>query len=390
VARHCPRRQLLVDVSELAQQDARSGIQRVVRSVLQEWLKKPPEDYRVEPVYATTDEGYRYARAFTHAFLQREGEPAEDSLIDHAPGDIFFGLDMQPQVQIAHHDYYQRLRRDGVRVKFLLHDLLPIQMPEFFPPGNQEGFTRWLETITATDGVICVSRTVADELRQWVDAHGPARTRPLHIGWSHNGADIDNSVPTTGMPDDAPQVLETLRARPSFLMVGTLEPRKGHADVLDLFDDLWQKGEDINLVLVGKRGWKIEELAERLENHPEFGQRLFWLAGISDEYLEEVYRASACLIAASYGEGFGLPLIEAAQNGLPVIARDIPVFREVAGEYATYFPKDMELEESVGVIKEWLHIKNLGLPRSGKCLRWLGWPESSRNLILEIMEREGN
>jgi len=385
--RHCPRQQLLVDVSELVQRDARSGIQRVVRSVLREWLLNPPEGYRLEPVYAAPDEGYRYARTFTHTFLDLPGAPGEDSLIDHAPGDLFFGLDMQPQVQIAHCDFYQRLRRDGVTVKFLLHDLLPIQMPEHFPPGNEEGFTRWLKTITATDGVICVSRTVSEELAEWVKQNGPKRLRPLQIAWSHNGADIDSSVPTTGIPDDAPLVLEKLRARPSFLMVGTLEPRKGHADTLNIFERLWQQAQDVNLVIVGKMGWKVEEIAERIKAHPEHRRRLFWLADVSDEYLERVYSACTCLIAASYGEGFGLPLIEAAQKRLPIIARDIPVFREVAGEYATYLPKEMQVHTAGKVITQWLERHRNRDACSSVGMTWLTWRESSKNLIEKVLEK---
>ncbi|WP_110648650.1 glycosyltransferase family 4 protein [Salinicola peritrichatus] len=386
VAERYPRRQLLVDISELVKHDARSGIQRVVRSILTEWLHHPPEGYRVEPVYGSVDDGYRYAKRFTLDFMGWPPATLEDELIDYAPGDIFFGLDMQPQVQIAQQPFYQRLRRQGITVKFLLHDLLPIQMPQFFPPGNEEGFTQWLRSITATDGVICVSRTVADELREWVDEHGPARERPLQIGWSHNGADIDNSAPSKGMPDDAPQRLAMLASRPSFLMVGTLEPRKGYADTLDVFDELWRQGEDINLVIVGKMGWKVETLAERIKGHPEFNRRLFWLAGISDEYLEKVYEASACLIAASYGEGFGLPLIEAAQKGIPIIARDIPVFREVAGEHATYLPQDMKPETAGVSISQWLEKLSKGGARNPKSMPWLKWQDSANSLLSKIIE----
>lgn len=134
-------------------------------------------------------------------------------------------------------------------------------------------------------------------------------------------------MPSHGMPENSEQVLSTLRASPSFLMVGTIEPRKGHAQTIAAFDELWSRGFDINLVIVGKQGWMVETLSERLRTHPEFGQRLFWLEGISDEYLEKLYVASACLIAASEGEGFGLPLIEAAQHKLPIIARFAGVSR---------------------------------------------------------------
>ena len=129
-------------------------------------------------------------------------------------------------------------------------------------------------------------------------------------------------------------------------MVGTIEPRKGHMQVLDAFDQLWSQGMDINLIIAGAEGWRhlrqdmrrtIPQIVARLRSHRERGRRLFWVNGPSDEYLEKIYATSSCLIAASEGEGFGLPLIEAARHKLPIIARDIPVFREVAGEHALLF-----------------------------------------------------
>ena len=83
-----------------------------------------------------------------------------------------------------------------------------------------------------------------------------------------------------------------LASRPTFLTVGTIEPRKGHAQVLDAFELLWKEGVDANLVIVGKQGWMVEALAKRLRSHPERNKCLFWLEGISDEYLENLYAAS--------------------------------------------------------------------------------------------------
>jgi glycosyltransferase involved in cell wall biosynthesis len=373
------RRQLLVDISELAQRDAKSGIQRVVRSILREWLVNPPKGYRVEPVYANIDQHYFYARQFSAKVMGSLEETLYDDPIDYAPGDIFFGLDLQPQVQIAQRNFYQELRQQGVRVEFLLHDLLCIQMPQCFVPGSGEGFSRWLDVVAENDGAICVSKTVADELRQWVADNTPPRERPFRIDWSHNGADIKNSIPSSGIPPDANTVLQQICSRLSFLMVGTLEPRKGHEEVLDTFDQLWREGQDVNLVIVGKRGWLVDALVDRLKIHPELRRRLFWLEGISDQYLESVYVASDCLIAASYGEGFGLPLIEAAQHKLPIIARDISVFREVAGEYAYYFGQSKSNTLSRAV-KDWLGLRKSNKHPSSEGLQWLSWSISARNL----------
>jgi glycosyltransferase involved in cell wall biosynthesis len=119
---------------------------------------------------------------------------------------------------------------------------------------------------------------------------------------------------------------------------------------------------------------------EKLRNHAELNQRLFWLEGISDENLEKVYAASTCLIAASYGEGFGLPLIESVQHGLPILARDIPVFREVAGEHAAYFKSETPSELAAS-IHSWLkdHKKNMHPKSSG--MNYLEWKESASMLL---------
>ncbi len=119
----------------------------------------------------------------------------------------------------------------------------------------------------------------------------------------------------------------------------------------------------------------IPQIVARLRSHRERGQRLFWVNGPSDEYLEKIHAASSCLIAASEGEGFGLPLIEAARHGLPIIARDIPVFREVAGEHALYFTGEKP-DALAQAVKEWLTLYQKGKhPKSG-AMPWMTWAQS--------------
>lgn len=378
-------KQLLVDISELAQRDARTGVQRVTRSILKELLECPPAGYAVEPVYATPDTpGYRYARHFTANFRGVTSE-LDDDPIDYRPSDIFLGLDLQHHVVAAQKDYLASIRRDGVRVFFVVYDLLPVLMPHTFPPGADMNHKLWLEILTGFDGAVCISRTAADELAEWQRVHGPQRLRPFQISWFHLGADVENSAPSRGLLDNANYVLEELAHRPTFLTVGTLEPRKGQAQTLGAFELLWKEGVDANLVIVGKQGWMVDDLVALLRQHSELNKRLFWLGGISDEYLEKVYAASTCLIAASYGEGFGLPLIEAAQHKLPIIARDIPVFREVASEHASYF-SGTTTEALANALDAWL--KNLAAGRAPKSdsMPWLTWKKSTQQLTDVILK----
>lgn len=376
------RKQLLLDVSELVKHDAKSGIQRVVRAILSHWLQNSPPGWQVEPVYANMEEdGYRYARRFTSRFLGIPEDWAVDEPVETHQGDVFLGLDLQPNVVPRQIGVLQEWHRRGVGVHFVVYDLVPVLMPDVFPEGAKEGHHRWLEAVTQFDSAICISQAVAEELEAWLKAYGSKRERPLALNWFHLGADTQSSAPSTGMPLEAQQVLATLDARPSFVCVSTLEPRKGQGQILGAFETLWSKGKDLNLVLVGKQGWMVEGLVERLRNHPELGKRLFWLAGISDEYLDKVYAASTCLIAASEGEGFGLPLIEAAQHKRPIIARDIPVFREVADEHASYFPDDKDPQVLARAVEAWLVLDHAGQAPRSDTMPWQTWAQSADALL---------
>jgi glycosyltransferase involved in cell wall biosynthesis len=380
LTKNYPEKQLLVDISELAQRDAKTGIQRVVRNVLREWLENPPEGYRVEPVYATHTEPYKYARKFAAKFMGHPEEQVTDEPIDFAPGDSFFGLDFQPRIQAAQSVFYQHLRRQGVTVKFMVYDLLCIQMPHFFPPHSDENFLTWLNVVMENDGVVCISNAVAKELTAVVNnSQRNNKRRLFKIDANHLGADLRNAHSSTDIHQDSNLELEKIKNGISFLMVGTLEPRKGHLQVLDAFECLWKAGKSINLVIAGKKGWMVDDLVKRLSGHTELNKRLFWLQGISDEYLERVFAEGTCLIAASYGEGFGLPLIEAVQHKLPVIARDIPVFREVAGDHAYYFATEDTKGLSLS-IKNWLVLYENGKHPKSNNMLWLTWNESAENL----------
>ena len=371
-------RQIFIDVSEVACYDVRTGVQRVTRSLLKTWCENPPPGYRIEPVYATPHQaGYRYARRYAADLLGRP-TAGPDAPIAWQAGDLFIGADLSHLTAIAQRDTYLRMRWEGVRVYFIVYDLLPIFMPHCFllEPGIHAA---WLEVVASCDGALCISRAVADELRGWLAQQGRRRITPLRVEWFHLGADIENSAPSRGLPPDAAAVLERIDAHPAFLMVGTIEPRKGHRQALAAFEQLWAAGADISLVIVGRPGWCMENFLEQLHRHPEKNRRLFWLQQISDEYLEQIYATSVCLIAASEGEGFGLPLIEAARHGLPILARDLPVFREVAGSHASYF-HGLDAADLATAIADWRTRQACGQTTQSAGMPWLSWQQSVAQL----------
>ena len=374
-------KQLLVDVSQLVTIDSKTGIQRVVRSVLLELLVNPPQGFQVEPIYGTPgQQGYRYARKFLNQFSHRSEASVEDGPVIARYGDVFLGLDLGHHIVIEQAPVYSEWRRNGVQVYFVVYDLLPVLMPKVFRDVIAPIHAQWLTTLAQTDGVLCISRAVADDMADWLSVFGGDRLRPFKLGWFHLGGDVAGSIPSTGLSADSEHVLNALSSRPSFLMVGTLEPRKGHMQAFAAFEQLWDQGVNVNLVLVGQVGWNVDLLIEMIRKHPELNRRLFWLEGISDEYLEKVYAASTCLIAASEGEGFGLPLIEAAQHKKPIIARDIPVFREVAGEHAFYF-SGYTPNALADAVREWLALDKAGKSPQSDTMPWLTWKQSTQNLL---------
>jgi glycosyltransferase involved in cell wall biosynthesis len=379
-------RRIYVDVSAMIRVDLRTGIQRVVRALLLALIESPPTGYLFEPVYLSDSGGvwhWRYARNFMLSLMSCPTGWLLDEPVDMQPGDQFLGLDFCGSfiVEAGKCGVFSRMRERGVRTSFVIYDLIPILFEEHFPAGTKEGHANWLYEISKADAALCISASVAADLQRWVAAHGAPRLSPspLQTSWFHLGADLAASMPSNGLAEGADQVLECLRSVPSFLSVGTIEPRKGHAQTLHAFDLLWAQGEQVNLVIVGKQGWMVDALCASLRNHPQLNKHLFWLEGISDEYLEKVYAATSCLLAASQGEGFGLPLIEAAQHKLPILARALPVFREVAGEHAAFFEGD-SAQSLADAITRWLQDYRDGSTIASVNMPWLTWKQSAEQL----------
>ncbi len=382
---HCGQKQLLIDVSALIVEDLKTGIQRVVRSIVKELLEEPPNGFRIEPVFMELGEHgvfFRYARQFTLSFLNIDNECSSflgDEPIEVHPGDIFLGLDLCHNVRYGQ-QFFDEFRCSGGLVYFVVYDLLPLFFPNFFPPEVEKHHSDWMDVVSQGDGVLCISQSVADDVKVWFDSVQPNRHRRFSIGWFHLGADIEQSIPTMGLPEGFECDLQKLGSAPTLIMVGTVEPRKGHDQVLKAVELLWMIGVAVNLVIVGKKGWMVDQLAKQIAEHKKLGNSLFWYENVSDEALQKLYTLADGMLMASEGEGFGLPLIEAAQHGCPILSRDLPVFREVAGDHATYFKGKSRLTLASS-LRQWItDIKN-GTVISSKGIPWLTWKESASQVV---------
>lgn len=387
------QRQLLVDVTNIAQHDLRTGIERVVRAQLDILLRQRQGAVRIEPVRLCLEDGrwlYRYAHAYARSLLGLAASQQPDRVVDIAPGDVFYGADYAPGpvAGAAAQGLYAGWRERGVEVTFMVYDLLPVLRPDFFPDGSGANHAAWMAAIAAdADRLLCISAAVASDMRQWMAGHTPHAKPALAV--LHLGADLDRADATAPGSDPRPA---GFGAPHTFLMVGTIEPRKGHLQALAAFERLWSDGVDVALVVVGSEGWKplpeaqrrtIPQIVRALTHHAELGQRLLWLRGIDDGQLRQLYEQCDCLLAASEGEGFGLPLIEAAHHGIPILARDLPVFREVAGTHAAYF----DAPDGAGLalaIRQWLADHDAGRHPSSATMPSMTWEENAALLLQRL------
>lgn len=372
--------QLLIDVSVIVKRDAGTGIQRVVRELVGECIANPPGNFAVRTVSATSWRNYRYEENYRKAHGGSGIGPS--GRVDAGPGDVFLGLDFSTHALPRQALTLTRWKANGARLFFLVHDLLPVVRPDWFPVPSVIRYRKWIRTIAIfADGIVCISHSVALEFERWIsDSFGRPVAEAIPAHWFHLGGDyaVVSSSKADEPADD--RLLSELRGRFTVLMVGTIEPRKGHAQVLAAFEKLWRGGADVSLVIAGRVGWNVEGIVRRMRTHAESGKRLYWLERADDDTLRALYRIASGVLVASEGEGFGLPLAEAAQYSKPILARDLPVFREVAGDHAEYFTGNSP-DELAAAVGNWLGRLESGSAVRSAGIRRLTWRESACQML---------
>jgi alpha-1,2-rhamnosyltransferase len=223
----------------------------------------------------------------------------------------------------------QRAKRAGAEVVAIWYDVIPVTQPHFFPPSLVGAFRTYLtQTLTHADRIICISRTVQAEIELQASAIG-ASPRIHHLY-----PIVSLAGPAT---EARPDMVDVFDSRPSLLILATIEPRKGHALLLEACERLWAQGNDFNLVVIGRVGWQVGELMHRLRRHEERGSRLFLYHDATDAEVAYALRRALLMVFPSQAEGLGLPILEAAMAGCPTLCSDIPVFREIATPETRFF-----------------------------------------------------
>lgn len=218
------------------------------------------------------------------------------------------------------------LDREQARFVCMVHDLIPLEYPEYARPDGADQHRRRIRTIVDhAAAIITNSHATMDSLRPWLPDHGVApRIAVAHLG--------------TIRPPFEPDV-QAVPDRPYFVCIGTIEPRKNHLLLLNLWRCMSEQYGATNipqLILIGRRGWENEQVVDMLERCPALHGCVEEQGGLSDRATRHVLRNARALLMPSFAEGYGMPVTEALDLGVPVICSDLPALREVARDAAHF------------------------------------------------------
>ncbi|CUH64884.1 glycosyltransferase, family [Thalassovita gelatinovora] len=212
------------------------------------------------------------------------------------------------------------------RVAVMIHDTIPLDFPQYQRLGSVDPFERMLERVRRNaDLILCNSHQTQVDVER-------------HM--APNGAVPDCAVLPLGVDIAAPKSMQMPEGfeknRPYFVMLGTIEPRKNHALMLDIWDEMSEDVQPPQLLICGNRGWNNESVFARLDDWAGRGGPVFELQGLNDGQVARLLQRSAGLLFPSHAEGYGLPPLEALALGAPVLCADLPVCHELLGENAVY------------------------------------------------------
>lgn len=223
------------------------------------------------------------------------------------------------------HAQIERVLRYGARMVTFVHDLIPLRFPEYCCAGEMERHALRIEhACRFSRGLIVNSQTTRYDLEVYA-AEAELTLPPVVV------APLGTTVAPV-QTDALPQ------SKPYFVVLGTIEPRKNHWLLLHCWRELVTRLGDQtpHLYVVGRRGWECENIVDLLERCEGIRPYVHELGNTSDAQLAGLVRGAQAMLFPSFSEGYGLPLSEALALGTPVIASDLPVFREIAQEIPDY------------------------------------------------------
>lgn len=359
-------KKVYIDATMVVRGISYTGIPRVVMEVTKQLNKSNLLDIEI----LEYDEGRKKFRVINKdAFIELCNDPDADrkhlrtdkriGLSSLKEGSVFFDVDGIWKSRLNRSYLYPVLKKSGVKVITLIHDIIMVTHPQFCREDDILTFLEYIGAVMLySDRVIVTTKTTKNYLTK---IYGEiCRDKTLSekkeftekIGIVPLGADFKKSNDDTA--DRAGSGSEKIShvKKPYLLMIGTVEPRKNQKLLVDAYDR-GLKNLNMNVVIAGHQGWHVEELIKRIEEHPKHDKGIYYINGASDEEIEELYKNCFALAFPSHIEGYGLPIMEAMYHKAPLILSDTPINHEMAGDKALYFGEDSP-EELIEIVENLL------------------------------------
>lgn len=378
---------LYADISTLIDLPMLTGIQRVTVELLSRLNKIT--DWDIKLLHYDLQKGnYRTVEqsSFVHRYVSKKKGAKliylEETITFERfhRGSIFLDIDSAWMSQVKRCFLLPILKRNGVKIVANIYDVIPINFPQYCHQWTIFNFMEYIAAhLTYADFFLANAQATIDDLQELAMKINTPAIRGAVVPL---GADF-NSMRGYHFSEVDKTIVEIARKGKYILMVGTIEPRKNHKLLLEAFDNYLTE-TPINIVFAGRIGWDMEEFEERLRKHPLKNKRIFQLENVDDIGIDFLYKNTFLVAFLSYSEGFGLPLIEAFQKGAPVIASDMKVSREIAGDYCDYFKQD-DAAALADMIKKYL--ENPGI-RAERVHRIMDFPVVTWNDSAEIFKEK--
>ena len=364
---------IYIDVSKFRNVDFNSGIQRVLINLVKEFKKNiNHKNFQLSFCY--------FPRVRPNPCLAEYDIKQKKTLRFFVPkkNDLVFFVDFDTDTIDQNKDLIYFLQSKKIKFAAIIYDLLPYTNPEWFPVYNYKRiYAKWIDVILKFDCVFTISKTVKSKLIKNFKPRKINHIFPIRLG--ANFKKKRNLLKIINRPNKKINQKRKIK----FLMVGTLEPRKGHVSILKAFNVLINKYKsNVSLDIVGNLGWNYDKVLNILKQS-KYSNYVSFHKSISDKELQNFYLQSDALIAASYDEGFGLPIVEAFYNNIKVIARDIEIFREVGKNKIFYFPKNSNPHDLANYLNQWIKKNSKTQPGYGK-INFNTWENTSNQILSKI------
>jgi len=328
---------VFIDITNLETTRSNTGIQRVTKEFIKRVISDTALNVKILIINKTIQEAELLDNQEVELFLKNSKtynfkQRKKFNLSTFKPKEktAFFDIDSTWNIVYTRDKLYPLLKQNGFLIFNFIYDLIPIVAPQFTNDLTAKNFNIYLEAIYKhSDLVMSDSQSAQNDFLSVKATKNIKRdipTRTVGLGSDFIKSDIK-------IED---KIINSILQKKYILFVGTIEPRKNQADVLQAFDTLSDKYKDLNLVFIGKKGWSVDPLIKKIQNHPLKDKRFFWLNGIDDDTLSHFYQNAFIVTYLSSYEGYGLPIAESLNYANITVASKNSSMYEVGKDYADY------------------------------------------------------